>query len=202
MSRRKPSPISLEWKRIAFDALREDDGRYKPEEAEAWRNPWENHIEGDRLARTDVLDAQLICNLGWSLAIQQERYTEAIDRQGRLFEHPDIERISSWEQADHRCNIALARLQNGDTTQAVSDYRSILTGLAAKDIRSIRPLVRNHLFHFAEQQSSSSTVPESLQNLAINMLELYSGQKRRLRILKAQPPTYAALAAALQTHQA
>src|SRR5437868_922964 len=101
MSRRQQlSPIYEEWSRLFL--MRGEDGALPPEAVERWRRLWREHGEGQRLARTNVHDAVLVCHIGWEIAMQEGDYSTALQRLRRWFEHPDLASAWSVDEAEMR----------------------------------------------------------------------------------------------------
>jgi len=195
--KRNPSAIFLAWNDITL-MQRQSDGTLPPQAELDWKKLWDEHIEGDNLRRTSVRDVELLCSLGWELAMERHDAKSALVRASRCREHPD------WENGDEvtrqvlMAHIALARWEIGERVEAVEDYRALLN--------MQRPyhtlpwiLVLSDLLGLCDSQPDGEVADESCARLAAEVIRQSKGRARIAARIAPGASTYGDLLTALKS---
>jgi hypothetical protein len=194
MSRRPASSIAREWLRLI-------DLRDRPEAQDevraAWQTLWRNHVEGDRLAQTDVDDATLICSFGYTLAMLDGNPGEGLRRIERWFEHPQARNAEypDWpSMLDYaaRCRFAL-----GDEAEAIAICRQLLAEAPRQKRRLHRAMVRSGLRDCCRQRPGGDVVPVPVAAFARELVLTFPVRKIIARNIRPGRTTYGELDAAL-----
>jgi hypothetical protein len=193
--RRPVSSIGREWLRLT-ELARSDATR--PEARNAWAALWRAHVEGDRLAQTDVQDVLDLCSLGHHLAMRDGDPRAALDCVERFFEHPLAGGVDLLDQAAMRERAARCWFALGDEEEAIGCYRQLLAETPRLRRRSHRAMVRNGLRACCREQRSGDVVPAPLAAFARELVATFPVRKIIVRSIRSDRTTYGELAAALQ----
>lgn len=165
----------------------------------AWERLWQDHLAAEKLQSSDVVDAELICSLGWELARQRGDWPTAIQRLERWFEHPQSRDADYITRVEFRSRIGLGRLLVGNISEAISIFNTLLDERPVKGGRFVLNLIRNHLHDYCEWQPADQIASPNLAQLSADVVARYPGRKRIARPLDPGAPTFGQLASVLRT---
>lgn len=112
--RKKPSAIYLAWDTIVFG-----EDPYSPESQQAWAALWQQHAEGDALAKTMAGDLALLCSLGYDQAAHRGDWQAAKECIERYFQHPDWQSDEPISQLNSHARLSRALWECGEENSAL-----------------------------------------------------------------------------------
>lgn len=194
MPRRKsPSPIFEEWERLVF-GIKHNDGNRIRNLREPWRVMWDMHIAGDALALTDVDDAQLICSLGWEIAMRDGDFAAAANRITRWFEHPEI---AKSDPHSHTClldYLAASWFYSGDEESACRLHSYLLSELPQSYVPSVRMSAATLLYIYCSEHIAGDIAPPTVAQSVKDVLLVFPGYKQTSDTILVDDAAYGELA--------
>ncbi len=193
MSRRKPqSPIFTEWERLVFEIKRKDQDRTRLVR-EPWRSLWNTYIEGNALANTSIHDAELICSLGWQIAMQEGDFGEAAERITRWFEHPDLAECDPNSHTMFLDELAESWFYAGDEESAFGLYAYLINELPKRYVTIVRMSAASVLYIHCSEQRAGELAPPEVATKVSNVLLAFPGYKRTVDSIITDDSTFGEL---------
>ena len=163
-----------EWEWLAFRAPKHGN---TPEGRARWQALYDGLTVGDRHLTMPLRTVEMVLLFGWSLAMSDERYADAVELMRKCYAHPEAPTEYTHDDMDVGWNLAVALLHLGNEDEALAIY----TDMVHCDDRSVSRLtmgtVRWHLQTYCELQPPDGTPSQAIVEWGYCLLEWFRGPR-------------------------
>jgi tetratricopeptide (TPR) repeat protein len=163
-----------EWERLAFRAPYH---RHSPEARARWQALYDGLTVGDRHLTMPLRTVEMVLLFGWSLAMADGRYADAVELMQKYYAHPEAPTSYTTDNMEFGWSLAVALLHLGNEDEALAIY----TDMVHCDDRSVSRLtmstVRWHLQTYCDLQPPDGTPSQAVVEWGYGLLEWFRGPR-------------------------